>query len=100
MRKALLQLIFIMILILLWVLNPIPFSFVSSEQRLNFGLIEKADIRLLKNEIVALKLSPKRNLFNTTFGNPINSFESSTYEIKEVSSKGKKSYFSFNRYQN
>lgn len=86
MRKSLIELIFIMILRLLWVLNPILFSFVSSKQSLNFGPIEKADIRLLKNELVALKLSPERNMVATTFDSPINSFESSIHEIEEVSS--------------
>lgn len=86
MKKSFLQLIYILLIIFLWVLNPIPFSLVSSEQRLNFGSIEKTDIRLLQNEILALKLSPKENIFDTTFANPINSFESSIYDIEEVSS--------------
>ena len=75
-----------MIILLLWVLNPIPFSFVSSEQSLTFGSIEKADIRLLKNQIVALKLSPNSNIFETTLNNTMNPFESSIYDIEEVSS--------------
>lgn len=91
MRKSIIRLFFIMIIILLWVLNPIPFAFVSSEQSLNFESIEKADIRLLKNEIATLKLSLNRNIFATTFDddNGINPFESSIYDIEEVSSKKK-----------
>jgi len=58
-----------------------------SEQSLNFPKMEKPDLRLLKNEIVALKLSPERNIFATTFDNPINSFESSIHDIEEVSYK-------------
>jgi hypothetical protein len=58
-----------------------------SEQSLNFPKMENPDLRLLKNEIVALKLSPERNIFATTFDNPINSFESSIHDIEEVSYK-------------
>ena len=96
MKKSLLQLICILLLIFLWVLNPIPFSPVSYEQSLNFGLIEKADIRLLQNEIRSLKLSPNRNIFDS----PIYSFQSSIYDVQEISSKRKNFDFSSNRYPN
>jgi len=91
MSKSKIRLFFITIIISLWVSNPIPFAFVSSEQSLNFQSIEEADIRLLKSEIAALKLSLNRNIFATTFDNDngINSFESSIYDIEEVSSKKK-----------
>ena len=85
MSKSILRLFTIVFFSVLWTLNPIPF--VSSEQNLNFGSIEKNDIILLKNEIVALKLSPERNIFATTFDNPINSFESSIYDMEEISYK-------------
>lgn len=52
----------------------------TSEQNLNLAKIEKFDLRLLKNEIVVLNLSAKKNIF-------ANTYQSSIYDVAEVAVK-------------
>jgi hypothetical protein len=58
--------------------------FLTSEQNLNLAKVEKFDLRLLKNEIVALNLSANKNIF-------ANTYESSIYDVAEVAVKKEKS---------